>query len=363
MLLLAACAGSPWQPHTPDTVLFEMTHAERRGMEDDRGRFREIFCAVLDARGTDLPGYRPCGEALRDIGAAEAGATGEPVWLGQSAGDLLFLLVPGLGWDCFEAWLGGDQAGLGHSRRLGFDVRLVPVGGLSGTEHNARQLHDFIAALPAGLQDRRLVLVGYSKGTPDILTALTLYPGLQQRVSAVVSLAGAVAGSPLAAGVTQEQANLLTMVPGARCDKGDEGAVESMRAAVRKNWLQDNPLPASVRYYSLVTYPDHEHISRILQTTHRKLGELDVRNDGQLIIYDQMIPGSRLLGFLNADHWAVAVAIEREHAFIGSTLVNRNDYPREALMEALFRYVEEDLGRPGQVRRGGQPRRLAARSP
>ena len=32
-----------------------------------------------------------------------------------------------------------------------------------------------------------------------------------------------------------------------------------------------------------------------------------------------------------------------DQPIIGGTLVNRNDYPREAFMEALLRYIEEDL--------------------
>jgi len=51
------------------------------------------------------------------------------------------------------------------------------------------------------------------------------------------------------------------------------------------------------------------------------------------------------MGFLNADHWAVAVPIARSHSFIGSTFVDKNDYPREALVEAVIRFVSEDLKR------------------
>jgi valyl-tRNA synthetase len=64
-----------------------------------------------------------------------------------------------------------------------------------------------------------------------------------------------------------------------------------------------------------------------------------------------MIPGSTLVAFVNADHWAIAVPVAREHEFIGSTLVNRNDYPREAFLEALLRYVEEDLASDSKMER------------
>ena len=73
------------------------------------------------------------------------------------------------------------------------------------------------------------------------------------------------------------------------------------------------------------------------------MSKVDARNDSQVIYYDQIIPGSKLLGFMNADHWALAVPIARGHSFIGSTFVDQNDYPREALVEAVLRFVTEDL--------------------
>ena len=97
--------------------------------------------------------------------------------------------------------------------------------------------------------------------------------------------------------------------------------------------------------YSVVTLPQPERISSILQGTNRKLNQIDGRNDSQMIFYDQLIPGSTLLGYLNADHWAVVVPIARTHDTIGSLFVTQNAYPREALTEAVLRFVEEDLPR------------------
>jgi len=45
---------------------------------------------------------------------------------------------------------------------------------------------------------------------------------------------------------------------------------------------------------------------------------VDARNDSQVIFYDQFIPGSTLVGYLNADHWALAVPVARSHSTIGS---------------------------------------------
>jgi hypothetical protein len=51
------------------------------------------------------------------------------------------------------------------------------------------------------------------------------------------------------------------------------------------------------------------------------------RNDSQMIYSDEFIPGSTLLGFLNADHWAIAVPVNRSHPNIASTFVDQNAYP------------------------------------
>jgi hypothetical protein len=65
-----------------------------------------------------------------------------------------------------------------------------------------------------------------------------------------------------------------------------------------------------------------------------------------MIFYNEVVPGSVLMGYLNADHWAVAVPINRAHAIVASMFVTQNAYPREALLEALLRFVEENLAAP-----------------
>ncbi|MGA9261066.1 MAG: hypothetical protein WBV95_03775, partial [Desulfobacterales bacterium] len=52
--------------------------------------------------------------------------------------------------------------------------------------------------------------------------------------------------------------NLLQYFPDADCDPGDEGALESLTPEVRKRWLATHSLPGSIRYYSIITYPDAE---------------------------------------------------------------------------------------------------------
>ncbi len=339
---LVACSSKPLVPFTTETPPLILTPASYAGVEDGRARFREIFCTVLELRGDELPDFRPCEEALTRLGAEQAGA-GTPVDTGQSRTGLMVGMVSGVGWECIEGWLNQDKEIGAHVKKMGFKGFRIRVDGLSGTQNNARQIRDAILALPSEDQDRPLVLFGYSKGTADILQAIVSYPEVRERVVAVVSAAGAVGGSPLAISTDQKQLGIMKYVPKSKCTAGDGGAIDSMRPGKRQAWLAHNPLPQDLKYYSLITLPKPERISSVLSVAYGQLAQIDSRNDGQVLFYDQIIPGSTLLGYLNADHWAVAVPVARSHTFIGSTLVDENDYPREALLEAVLRYVEEDL--------------------
>ena len=338
---LVACTSEPLVPYSTDTPPLVLVPAAQAGVVDKRARFREIYCAVLEARPA-LPDHRSCEEALTRVGEEPAG-TAQPVDLGASRRRLIAALVPGLGFECFEKWLESPGTAAEHVRQYGYDQVLLKVDALSSTTNNARQIRDALLAMPAEPGPARLVLIGYSKGAPDILEALVSYPEIRNRVAAVISAAGSVGGSPLANDAEQYEADLLRHFPGATCESGDGGAVASLRPAKRRAWLATNPLPIDVHYYSLVTFPQPERISSALKSTYRKLARIDARNDSQVIFYDQIIPGSDLMAYINADHWALAVPIARSHPTIGSLFVTENAYPREALLEALLRFVEEDL--------------------
>ena len=67
-----------------------------------------------------------------------------------------------------------------------------------------------------------------------------------------------------------------------------------------------------------------------------------------MIALDQVIPGSEILAFVNADHWAVALPIAWTHPLLASARINRNDFPLEVLLEAIFDYVDVRLHKRGQ---------------
>jgi len=342
ILLLAACASKPLVPFSTDTPPLILTTTALAGSEDKRARFREIYCAVLERDGNQFPDYRRCEDALTLVGSEPTG-TGRAVNFEPSKQHLTAAVVPGIGFECIEPWLAAAGTVPAHVRKYGYDMVSIKVDPLSSSARNARQIRDAIMAMPAQPGPPRLVLIGYSKGTPDILEAVVTYPEIRARIAAVVSAAGAVGGSPLANEAEQYQANLFRYFPSATCGPGDGGGVAALRTDVRKAWLAQNALPRGLHYYSLVAFPKPERISSVLGSSYDKLSRIDARNDGQLIFYDQVIPGSGLMGYLNADHWAIAVPVARAHTTVGSILVTQNDYPREALAEAILRFVEEDL--------------------
>jgi hypothetical protein len=344
-VMLGACATAPLMPYSAETPPLALVPTTYAGIQDQRARFREIFCAMLEARAHDIPDYQPCDEALTRVGAEPAG-TPRPVALGPSSRRLVAAVVPGFGHDCIAPWLEAPGTVAAHVRQYAYDQIMIPVDALSSSPQNGRQLRDAILAMPQEAGAPRLVLIGYSKGAADILEAVVAFPELRSRVAAVVTAAGAVGGSALANDAEQFQGNLLRHFPKATCGVGDGGAAESLRPGTRKAWLAAHALPREVPFYSLVAYPQPDRISLILKASYNQLSRIDARNDSQVIFYDQVVQGGTLLGYLNADHWAVVVPFARTHSTIASVLVTHNAYPREALLEAILRFVEEDLESP-----------------
>ena len=339
--LLTACGGKAVLPPVADTVPLILAPISNTKTADARGRFREIYCAVREDHGRSLPDDRPCDEALWEL-AGEPGASGRPVELGKPRLNLRILVVPGLFNDCLEHMISVFSDARTHLETLGFKTGYIPVGGRSSCVHNARQIRDYLLA--ADLEPgEKAVLVGYSKGTADILEALVSYPEVLPGVAAVVSVAGAVGGSPLAEELSDFYLSLLMQFPAPHCPAGDGGGIESLKPRTRHLWLSNHPLPAGIRFYSLANFAGREETSAIMRPKYDHLARIDPRNDGSVVFFDMIIPGSTLLGYARADHLAVAMPFNRKWPTLSAGILDRNAFPREVLLEAAIRFVEEDL--------------------
>jgi pimeloyl-ACP methyl ester carboxylesterase len=340
--LLSACA--PRGPElrieaTPPAILLPTARA---GITDGRGRFREIYCAVRADHGAQMRFDRPC-----DTSAALWQLPGEPppsgsgVALGRSIAGLTVIMVPGLLAECLAAQSTVFADARTNLEAQGYRTGYIQTRGRQASEVNADIIRDAIRAMPI---NTRIVLVTHSKGTVDSLLALATYPDLADSVVALVSVAGAVNGSPLADIVPDWIARLVEQISLPECPQGHGvEAVDSLRRSARLSWLATHGWPARVRTYSLVAVAGPDNMSAVLRPFYGILARTEPANDGQVIASDAIIPGSTLLGYANADHLAVAMPFGENTPLLTATLMTRNDYPRAVLLEAAIRFVDEDL--------------------
>jgi hypothetical protein len=338
-LLTVSCGSEPLLDDAEPTPPLVLVPAEQAGIVDQRGRFREIFCALSADHGADLPDHRPCEDALHRL-LGEAAGDGRAVSLGPARIGLRLVIVPGLAAQCFGELALPLRFAARHARHLGYEVSWLDVDGLSSSSTNAAKIRAAILGMDEAA-DRPIVLLGYSKGMSDVLEA-SVDPEVAARVSAIVSLDGAVNGSPLADKASEALLDALGYLPGLSCEPGDRGAVRSLRRGTRMAWLAMHPLPPAIRYYSVAGYAAPSDVSAVLRPAYDSLAQIDPRNDSQLLFYDQIVPGSTLLGYLNADHWAVAMPIVQE-SVLAEPFVDHNAFPRAILLEAVLKQIEEDL--------------------
>jgi hypothetical protein len=163
-----------------------------------------------------------------------------------------------------------------------------------------------------------------------------------------------VFGTPLADLAAPAYQALGAHLPNDKCPPGDGAVLSSLQPAAAVQWLTANPLPEGIRFYSLAAFAARERVARALEPTWKHLGGTVVRNDGQVVASDAIIPGSTLLGFANSDHWGIALTTEIEHP----VLLARPDpvaFPLEQLLVAITTFVADDLVRNGANRSSNVP--------
>jgi len=323
------------------------------GIRDGRARFREILTEVLADHGAALPNNRSAaGDSVLWRLAGEGAPTGRPVVLSRSTAGLRLVLVPGLLAECVSrSSLLFDDA-RANAAAQGYPTTLIRTGGRLGSARNAASIREAVLDLP---ETDKLVFVTHSKGAVDVLEALVTFPELVSRTVAVVSVAGAINGSPLADTFADGLVHWIEPLPLSSCSPGEgTEAVDSLRRATRLRFLAEHPLPAAVRLYSLPAFASRQDTSAILRPFYDILAHTDPINDGLVIASDAIFPGATLLGYANADHLAVAMPFSKPGLL--ATLINRNAYPRAALLEAIARFVEEDLQESGIEKEDGGKR-------
>jgi hypothetical protein len=330
-LFLCGCAAKSLPPAAetmPPIVLATLGDA---GIKDLRHLYRAAVCRQLPA------GSPSCNEVLLRF-PGEASLDSPPAQR-DIANRYRIAFVPGIFSDCFNGTFRPFTDVIENFKNSGFAVHDFHTAGRANAAENARRLAKQLAELSP--DPRPWIMVVYSKGLPDVLEFLLRYPQASQQVAAIVSIAGASNGSPIADDLYEFYRDWLAGLPIPGCDRGTGEEVQDLRRDVRLGWWKRNRSAIVLPIFSLVAVPRAERVSPILKQTYEKLSGIDPRNDGQLLWYDAIVTGGYLLGYVNADHLAVAIAASQQSPAL--SFLFKDNVPRPALVRAAVEIAAETI--------------------
>jgi hypothetical protein len=268
-----------------------------------------------------------------------------------------FVLVSGFMSGCvhgsFDVYSDADEPLLVHHVTL----ERITLEGMQSVEDDARQIVNQLKASTSTQDDRRLILIGYSKGAADLQGAILHIqnesPELNARVAALVTVAGMIGGTRLYDQIPHPEqiSSLLSHFPIFDCPSGQRNfhslSRQERQEFLRSHWQQLARVPT----YALTTVSTLDGTSRVLQLSWQLLSVYGIDEDSQMAQPEEIPPGAVYLGTAKADHWAVALPLERDAAL--KDLANKNHFPRAAMLEALLRFVVADLN-SGQYLNGSK---------
>ncbi len=309
------------------------------GVIDSRSEFRRTLCRINAERGHSFPDYRSCEEIFS---FSEYQAADQPTNRKASCCYSL-VFVPGILGECVAEIATPFSDSYDRLRKLGHRVYVIPVKGRGSSASNAQIIAQYLAQREQEFD--RVILIGYSKGVSDILDALGANSDAAwtRKIRAVVSVAGVVSGTPAADRARGLYDTVFAGLPWPTCGPGDKGGVDSLTRKERLDSLSKIQLPRHIKYHSLVAVPRSAGINPILAPFHLLLSKEYGPNDGQVLYQDAVIPDSHLLGYLNGDHWAVALPFNRSSSLQAIPLKINNAFPREVLIDAILEFVSEKL--------------------
>lgn len=299
---------------------------------DRSAKFASLFCAVLQSENPDTGTWGDCSQYLSGAQSAKAD-------LGTLPNTYRVLIVPGFFSACASA-TPAFKEGQEHLRQKhGLTVEIMTVPNDTSRNNGARIASYLKERMKS--DSRKYIVLGYSKGTPDIQEGLANDPEALKAVAAFVSVAGAAGGSPIADVMPAIADKWLKALNLSSCEGDIAAAFTSLKREVRQAFLADHPKPL-VPSYSIAAVSNKASTSKMLFETWQLMSVYG-DNDSQLARNDAALPGATYLGTSLADHLAVALPFEDlKTPGIGS-LIDHGHYPRSALLESLVRFVVGDL--------------------
>lgn len=295
--------------------------------------FADVFCSVLKQKNPDTGEWGGCGDYLQSPGK-------EDVKLDAITDKYRVLVVPGILSSCASdapAFLEGREH-LKKAYNISTELFAVPN---DSSDENAAKIAEYVRGQMEKDQ-RKFIVIGYSKGTPDLQVALAKEKGMREAVAAFVSVAGASGGSPIADTLPQQAERWVQMFKMGNCQGDLSKGMKSLSQAVRRAFLSSFPDPM-VPTYSLVAVSDQTNTSSALLKAWQLMNVFDKFHDGQLTKADAIVPGAKYLGAARADHLAVALPFDKSSDEMIRKAMDKGRYPRAALLESVVRVVVQEL--------------------
>lgn len=301
------------------------------GVRDLRHLYRAAVCGQLPADSA------PCDDLiLRFPNEATVGELTKQTDIKER---YQIAFVPGFFSDCLNGIFYPFTDVIADLTRLGFVVHNLPTFGRASSAANAERLAKQLAALRP--DPKPFIVVAYSKGLPDVLELLLRYPQTSQHIAAIISIAGAANGSLVADELYEIYRDWLARFPMPGCERGTGEEVRDLRRDVRLKWWSLNRSAIAVPIFSIVAVPGADRVSPILKPTYEKLAAIDPRNDGEILWYDAVVTRGYLLGYINADHLAIAVPASQQLPAL--SFLFKDNVPRAALVRAAIEVAAETL--------------------
>lgn len=295
--------------------------------------FADLFCSVLRQNNPDTGDWGSCGQYLQNTGK-------DDLTLAALPSKYRVLVVPGIFSSCLSDTVAFAEGQKALHDKYGVSVEVMTIPNDS-SEDNAHRIAEYLSE-QTKTDPRKYIVVGYSKGTPDVQVALAKEPGVAAVVAAFITVAGATGGSPIADVLPAQVDRWVHMFHFGKCEGDLSTGMKSLRQDVRRAFLSSFPNPI-VPTYSIVATSGKNNTSKALLESWQLLSAFDLALDGQLTKEDAIVPGAKYLGAALADHFAVALPFDKSADATIRTAMDHSRYPRAALLEALLRFVIQDI--------------------
>tara|TARA_R110000868_G_scaffold55424_4_gene172303 strand:- start:3721 stop:4917 length:1197 start_codon:yes stop_codon:yes gene_type:complete len=227
------------------------------------------------------------------------------------------------------------ERGANHLKEQGIiDFTKISVNGRKSSRHNAELIHQQLLEIQKEFPDKKLWLLGYSKGGIDALHFLRSHSKQHSNIVGLSTIASPIMGTNhpnhrIIKFLTSFSKFKLYRAIDQGKDLFIQGLQNSLRSDIRHSWFFRNheKLPKDI-FYSALAFQSSWHESHIWMMLTKLLFQSKHPNDGVVDVQFAQFPS-----FFEAHN----LGITEGHHLVGT---RSSEYPQEALLEALIIFLK-----------------------